>query len=74
MAMDFTSKNTLSPGASGALREEFDKELSRYSSIPPGAGSSIVMDGNYSYVKAVECEIAKFHGADSALFLSSGNA
>ncbi len=71
-AVDFSSNDTLSLGASGALRAEFMKELERYPGIPPGAGSSRVMDGNYEYLETVEEEIAAFHGADAGLITGSG--
>lgn len=70
--VDFSSNDTLSLGASGALRAEFTKELERHPDIPPGAGSSRVMDGNYEYLETVEDEIAKFHGAESGLITGSG--
>lgn len=71
-AIDFSSNDTLSLGASGALRAEFMQELERYPNIPPGAGSSRVMDGNYDYLEMVENEIAQFHGAEAGLILGSG--
>ena len=71
-AIDFSSNDTLSLGASGALRKEFMQELDRHPDIPPGAGSSRVMDGNYAYLETVEDEIARFHGAEAGLILGSG--
>ena len=71
-AIDFSSNDTLSLGASGALRKEFMQELDRHPDVPPGAGSSRVMDGNYAYLETVEDEIARFHGAEAGLILGSG--
>ncbi|KAL9121373.1 MAG: hypothetical protein Q9187_002067 [Circinaria calcarea] len=71
-AVDFSSNDTLSLGASGALRAEFMRELERHPDIPPGAGSSRVMDGNYKYLETVEDEIAQFHGAEAGLITGSG--
>ena len=71
-AVDFSSNDTLSLGASGILRTEFMRELERYPNIPPGAGSSRVMDGNYEYLETVEDEIAQFHGAEAGLIMGSG--
>ena len=71
-SIDFSSNDTLSLGASGALRKEFMQELDRHPEVPPGAGSSRVMDGNYAYLEAVEDQIARFHGAEAGLILGSG--
>ena len=71
-AVDFSSNDSLSLGASGRLRAEFTQELERYSSVPVGAGSSRVMDGNYEYLEIVEAEIAQFHGVETGLILGSG--
>ena len=71
-AVDFSSNDTLSLGASGALRAEFMSELELHPTIPPGAGSSRVMDGNYEYLETAEEEIAQFHGAEAGLIVGSG--
>ena len=71
-AVDFSSNDTLSLGASGALRAEFMQELANHPHVPPGAGSSRVMDGNYEYLELVEDEIARFHGAEAGLLVGSG--
>ena len=42
-AVDFSSNDNLSLGASGALRVEFMQELEDHPNIPPGAGNSRVM-------------------------------
>lgn len=71
-AVDFSSSDALSLGASGLLRAEFNKELELYPDLPPGPSSSRIMDGNYEYLEMVEGEIAQFHGSDTALFVGSG--
>lgn len=55
-----------------ALRAEFMQELEPHPNIPPGAGSSRVMDGNYDYLEMVEDGIAQFHGAEAGLLVGSG--
>ncbi|KAL8970870.1 MAG: hypothetical protein Q9197_003579 [Variospora fuerteventurae] len=71
-AIDFSSSDALSLGASGLLRKEFNKELECYPDLPPGPSSSRIMDGNYEYLEMVEEEIARFHDSDTALFVNSG--
>lgn len=71
-AVDFSSNDTLSLGASGRLRAEFNRELERHPCLPLGAGSSRIMDGNYEYLETVEKEIAEFHGAETGLIVASG--
>lgn len=71
-AVDFSSNETLSLGASGVLRADSARELDRHPDIPPGAGSSRVMAGNYAYLEQVEAEIVHFHGAEAGLIMGSG--
>lgn len=71
-AIDFSSSDALSLGASGLLRKEFNKELECYPNLPPGPSSSRIMDGNYQYLEMVEEEIARFHDSETALFVGSG--
>ncbi|KAL9587621.1 MAG: hypothetical protein Q9203_003438 [Teloschistes exilis] len=71
-AIDFSSSDALSLGASGLLRKEFNKELECYPNLPPGPSSSRIMDGNYQYLEMVEAEIARYYNSDTALFVSSG--
>ncbi|KAF1950139.1 5-aminolevulinate synthase [Byssothecium circinans] len=71
-AIDFTSNDTLSLGATGALRKEFDKEMAALPSDPIGASGSRIVDGNSEYMELVEQEIAAFHGAETSLILASG--
>ena len=70
--IDFGSNDIISLGATGRLREEFDRELASHSSLPLGACSSRVMDGNYDYLETVEREIATFHRAEEGLIVGSG--
>ncbi|KAL9132081.1 MAG: hypothetical protein Q9217_000117 [Psora testacea] len=71
-AVDFSSNDTLSLGASGRLRAQYNEELERHPHIPLGSGSSRIMDGNYEYLELVENEIAQFHGAETGLMIGSG--
>ncbi|KAI4236638.1 MAG: hypothetical protein LQ349_002411 [Xanthoria aureola] len=71
-AIDFSSSDALSLGASGLLRKEFNRELACYPDLPPGPSSSRIMDGNYQYLEMVEGEIARYHDSQTALFVSSG--
>lgn len=70
--IDFGSNDIVSLGATGQLREEFDRELASHPGLPLGACSSRVMDGNYDYLEVVEQEIATFHGAEKGLIVGSG--
>ncbi|KAL8927687.1 MAG: hypothetical protein Q9172_001247 [Xanthocarpia lactea] len=72
VSVDFISSDTLSIGATGCLRHEFNEELGRYGNLPLGAASSRMMDGNYEYLETVEREIAEFHGAETGLIVASG--
>ncbi|KAL8969459.1 MAG: hypothetical protein Q9183_001984, partial [Haloplaca sp. 2 TL-2023] len=71
-SVDFISGDTLSLGASGRLRKEFEEELELHPHLPIGAASSRMMDGNYDYLDTVEKEIAEFHGAETGLIVQSG--
>ncbi|MCJ1357757.1 MAG: hypothetical protein MMC33_007753 [Icmadophila ericetorum] len=70
--VDFSSNDTLSLGASGRLRAEFEQELKCHPNVPIGASGSRIMDGNSDYLEMVEKEIAQFHGAETGLMISSG--
>ena len=70
--IDFCSNDSLSLGSSGMLREEFMQELQRHPELPLGPGSTRVMDGNYAYLEKLEGDIARFHGAETGLFVGSG--
>ncbi|KAL8869579.1 MAG: hypothetical protein Q9174_004170, partial [Haloplaca sp. 1 TL-2023] len=71
-SVDFISGDTLSLGASGRLRNEFEKEMEIHRNLPIGAASSRMMDGNYDYLDAVEKEVAEFHRAETGLIVQSG--
>ena len=71
-SVDFISGDTLSLGASGRLRKEFEEELELHRHLPIGAASSRLMDGNYDYLDTVEKEIAEFHRAETGLIVQSG--
>jgi 8-amino-7-oxononanoate synthase len=70
--IDFSSCDVLSLGSSGALREEFLKELADHPDFQLGAGGSRLMDGHSSYQDTVEREVADYFGVESALILHSG--
>lgn len=71
-AVDFCSNDLLSLGSSGAIRTAFLEELAKDPSFNLYAGGSRLMDGNYDYIEQVEQEVAKFHGAETALIVGSG--
>lgn len=70
--IDFSSCDVLSLGSSGALREEFLKELADHPDFQLGAGGSRLMDGHSSYQDTVEREVADYFGVESALIVHSG--
>lgn len=72
-ALDFSSNDTLSLGASGTLRTEFLRELSRHPAVNfASGGSRSLPDGRYAYLEEVEQEIAEFHGAEYGIIVGSG--
>ena len=70
--IDFSSNDFLSLSTSGLLRTAFLEELSRNPDFVVGATGSRLTDGNTAYLENLEKEIAKFHGAESALVLNCG--
>ncbi|KAJ6442337.1 class II aminotransferase/8-amino-7-oxononanoate synthase [Purpureocillium lavendulum] len=70
--VDFSSNDFLSLATSGILREAFLEELDRNPGFEVGSTGSRISDGNNSYVEELEAQIAKFHGAESALVVGSG--
>jgi 8-amino-7-oxononanoate synthase len=70
--VDFCSNDILSLGTSGVLRKEFMQEIDLHKDLSPGSGGSRMMCGNYEYLDMVEEEIARFHGAEAGLIVSSG--
>ncbi|KAK4498683.1 hypothetical protein PRZ48_009193 [Zasmidium cellare] len=71
-AVDFSSNDFLSLASNGILREEFLKEIARYPDFRLGSTGSRLLDGNNPYCEALEEEIATFHGAETAILVSSG--
>jgi hypothetical protein len=68
--LDFSSNDTLSLGASGVLRAEFTKELSRHPTINfTSGGARSLPDGRYTYLEQVERNIANFHGAECGIIV-----
>ncbi|KND94631.1 putative 8-amino-7-oxononanoate synthase [Tolypocladium ophioglossoides CBS 100239] len=70
--VDFSSNDFLSLATSGMLREAFLKELERNPDFAVGSTGSRISDGNNAYMESVESQIAMFHGAETALMVSSG--
>lgn len=70
--IDFSSCDVLGLGQSGALREEFLKELDDNPGFPMTAGGSRLMDGTSRYHDRLEREIAELVGVESALVVHSG--
>ncbi|KAI1173518.1 putative aminotransferase [Nemania sp. FL0916] len=70
--VDFCSTDLLSLGATGRIREAFLEELARHPEFDLYSGGVRMLDGNYEYIESVEREIAEFHGAETAVIVSSG--
>lgn len=72
-ALDFSSNDTLSLGAGGALRAEFLQELSKHPTANfASGGARSLPDGRYAYLEEVEQEVAAFHGAEHGVIVGSG--
>jgi 8-amino-7-oxononanoate synthase len=71
-AIDFSSNDVLSLSSSGALRQAWDIEMSRYPGAQLGSGGSRLLDGSHPYTEDLEAHIAAFHGAEEAMILNSG--
>jgi 8-amino-7-oxononanoate synthase len=69
---DFSSCDVLGMGHSGALREEFLKELEANPNFYMGAGGSRLLDGTTEYHVAFEKEVAQLVGYESGLVVHSG--
>ncbi|KAH8663774.1 pyridoxal phosphate-dependent transferase [Ilyonectria robusta] len=69
---DFSSCDVLGMGATGALREEFMKELEANPGFHMGAGGSRLLDGTSRYQDMFERELAELMGVESALVVHSG--
>ncbi|KAL8700932.1 MAG: hypothetical protein Q9224_000734 [Gallowayella concinna] len=70
--MDFSTCDVLGLGQTGALREEFLKELDANPGFPITAGGSRLCDGTNRYHDNLEREIAELVGVESALVVHSG--
>jgi 8-amino-7-oxononanoate synthase len=70
--IDLTSSDFLSFNRDGRIREAFLEEMSKHDNYELSAAGSRVQYGNYDYLIEVEKEIAKFHGAETALIAHSG--
>ncbi|POR37430.1 Putative 8-amino-7-oxononanoate synthase [Tolypocladium paradoxum] len=70
--VDFSSNDFLSLATSGMLRKAFLEELERNPDFAVGSAGSRISDGNNAYIESVEGQIARFHGAEAALLVSSG--
>jgi 8-amino-7-oxononanoate synthase len=68
--LDFTSNDYLALAESGVYRDAATAALAR--GVPLGAGGSRLLRGNHAEHEALEEEAARFFGAESALFFSSG--
>ncbi|KAK1954691.1 PLP-dependent transferase [Colletotrichum sublineola] len=69
---DFSSCDILGMGHSGALKEEFMKELEANPGFYIGAGGSRLLDGTTKYHDSFEKELAELMGVESALVVHSG--
>lgn len=70
--IDFSTCDVLGLGHTGALREEFLKELEANPGFPITAGGSRLCDGTSRYHDQFEREIAELVGVESALVVHSG--
>ncbi|KAF2878488.1 pyridoxal phosphate-dependent transferase [Massariosphaeria phaeospora] len=70
--IDFSNCDVLGFGHTGALREEFLKELDANPGFHMGAGGSRLMDGTSKYQDNFEREMAELMGVESVLFVHSG--
>ncbi|RAK95227.1 aminotransferase class I/II-fold pyridoxal phosphate-dependent enzyme [Aspergillus ibericus CBS 121593] len=69
---DFGSNDSLSFSSSGVLRTAFLQELGRHPQFTLGSRSTRVFEGTTQYLADLEAYLARFHGAESALFFNSG--
>ncbi|KAB8227465.1 pyridoxal phosphate-dependent transferase [Aspergillus alliaceus] len=69
---DFSSNDSLSLSSSGALSAAFLRELERHPDFTVGSTSSRILDGTKQYLEDIERDLARFHGAESAMFFGSG--
>mgnify|MGYP002349633183 CR=1 FL=1 len=71
--VDFSSCDTLGMGQTGALKEEYVKEVDANPGYYIGATGSRLLDGTSRYNDDFEKEIAAAYGVESALIVHSGN-
>lgn len=69
---DFSTCDVLGMGHTGALREEFLRELEANPGFYMGAGGSRLLDGTTKYQDSFEKEFAELMGVESALVVHSG--
>ncbi len=69
---DFSSNDYLALAGSARLRSAVEAALAR--GVPVGSGGSRLLRGNHPEHQALEDEAARFFGAESALYFSSGFA
>ncbi|EMD88583.1 hypothetical protein COCC4DRAFT_67009 [Bipolaris maydis ATCC 48331] len=70
--VDFSTCDVLGMTHTGALREEFLKELDANPNFYMGAGGSRLLDGTTTYQDNFEKELAELMGVESALVVHSG--
>ncbi|KAK2871725.1 hypothetical protein FQN49_002896 [Arthroderma sp. PD_2] len=70
-SIDCSSLDVLSLTSSGTMRQAYLDELSQHPNFKLNDGSSRLMSDSW-YTDEAEREIAKFHGAETALILKSG--
>ncbi|KAI9484671.1 pyridoxal phosphate-dependent transferase [Zychaea mexicana] len=70
-AIDFSSNDFLGLAQNSVLRKRYLDELNSLDTVLGSTGSRL-LDGNSQYAIDLEQQIAKFHGADSALLFNSG--
>lgn len=72
-AIDFSSTDVLGLSSSGSLRVAFLDEFAQHPSFQLSSHGSRLTDGNSKYLEMQERELAEFHGAESALIVSTGS-
>lgn len=70
--VDFSSNDSLSLSTSGVLTKAFLNELKMHPNFTVGGTSARSLDGTKQYLLDLEKHIAKFHGAETAMFFNSG--
>lgn len=69
--IDFSSNDFLSLSTSPQLKSLYLEEFQK-ANLPLGSGGSRLLDGNSVYAEQLECDIARFHGAEAGLLFNSG--